>query len=37
VGERTDVVSQEDMDHARAVGGSGRFGTLGDLFRAKKS
>jgi small subunit ribosomal protein S1 len=37
VGERTDVVSQEDLDHARTVGGSGRFGTLGDLFRAKKS
>jgi len=36
VGERGDVVSQEDMDRARAAGGSGRFGTLGDLLRAKK-
>ncbi len=37
VGERDDVVSQEDMDRAHAVSGSGRLGTLGDLFRAKKS
>ena len=36
VGERGDVVTPEDMDRARAVGGSGRFGTLGDLLRAKK-
>jgi small subunit ribosomal protein S1 len=37
VGERGDVVTQEDMDRARAVAGPGRFGTLGDLLRAKKS
>ena len=36
VGERSDVVSQEDMDAARAAAGPARFGTLGDLFRAKK-
>jgi small subunit ribosomal protein S1 len=36
VGERTDVVSPEDMDRARAAAGPARFGTLGDLFRAKK-
>jgi len=36
VGERGDVVTQEDMDRARAVAGPGRFGTLGDLLRAKK-
>jgi small subunit ribosomal protein S1 len=36
VGERGDVVSPEDMDRARAASGSGRFGTLGDLLRAKK-
>jgi small subunit ribosomal protein S1 len=36
VGERSDVVSQEDLDAARAAAGPGRFGTLGDLLRAKK-
>jgi small subunit ribosomal protein S1 len=36
VGERTDVVSQEDMDAARVAAGPARFGTLGDLLRAKK-
>ena len=37
VGDRGDVVTQEDMDRARAVAGPGRFGTLGDLLRAKKT
>jgi small subunit ribosomal protein S1 len=37
VGERADVVSQEDMAAARAAAGPARFGTLGDLLRAKKS
>jgi small subunit ribosomal protein S1 len=37
LGERGDVVSQEDMDRARAMAGPGRFGTLGDLLRAKKT
>lgn len=37
VGERTDVVTQEDLDHARAVAGPRRLGTLGDLLRGKKS
>jgi small subunit ribosomal protein S1 len=37
VGERTDVVTEEDLDRARAVAGPGRLGTLGDLLRAKKS
>jgi len=37
VGERGDVVTQEDMDRARAVAGPGRLGTLGDLLRSKKS
>ncbi|HEY5281396.1 MAG TPA: S1 RNA-binding domain-containing protein [Polyangia bacterium] len=37
VGERGDVVTPEDMDRARAVALPGRFGTLGDLLRAKKS
>jgi small subunit ribosomal protein S1 len=32
VGERTDVVSQEDLDAARAPA---KLGTLGDLFRKK--
>jgi small subunit ribosomal protein S1 len=36
VGERSDVVSQEDMAAARAAAGPSRFGTLGDLLRAKK-
>lgn len=36
VGERSDVVSQEDIAAARAAAGSGRFGTLGDLLRTKK-
>jgi len=36
-GERGDVVSQEDMDAARAAAGPARFGTLGDLLRAKKT
>lgn len=36
VGERSDVVSQEDMDAAKAAAGPARFGTLGDLLRAKK-
>jgi small subunit ribosomal protein S1 len=35
-GERSDVVSQEDLDAARAAAGPARFGTLGDLLRAKK-
>jgi small subunit ribosomal protein S1 len=37
VGERTDVVTDEDLDRARAVAGPGRLGTLGDLLRAKKT
>jgi hypothetical protein len=32
VGERADVVSQEDLDAARAPA---RLGTLGDLFKTK--
>jgi small subunit ribosomal protein S1 len=36
VGERSDVVSQEDLDAARAAAGPARFGTLGDILRAKK-
>jgi small subunit ribosomal protein S1 len=35
-GERDDVVAQEDLDAARAAAGPARFGTLGDLLRAKK-
>jgi small subunit ribosomal protein S1 len=35
-GERGDVVSQEDLDAARAAAGPAGFGTLGDLLRAKK-
>jgi hypothetical protein len=35
-GERGDVVSQEDLDAARAAAGPAHFGTLGDLLRAKK-
>jgi small subunit ribosomal protein S1 len=35
-GERDDVVSQEDLAAARAAAGPARFGTLGDLLRAKK-
>jgi len=35
-GERSDVVSQEDLAAARAAAGPARFGTLGDLLRAKK-
>jgi len=37
VGDRSDVVTEEDLDRARAVAGPGRLGTLGDLLRAKKS
>jgi small subunit ribosomal protein S1 len=37
LGERGDIVSQEDMAAARAAAGPARFGTLGDLFRSKKS
>ena len=37
VGERDDVVSQEDLAVARAAAGPARFGTLGDLLRSKKS
>ncbi|MBN2574878.1 MAG: S1 RNA-binding domain-containing protein [Deltaproteobacteria bacterium] len=36
LGERDDVVSQEDLAAARAAAGPARFGTLGDLLRAKK-
>ena len=36
VGEREDVVSQEDLAAARAAAGPARFGTLGDLLRSKK-
>jgi small subunit ribosomal protein S1 len=36
IGERGDVVSQEDLDAARAASGPSRFGTLGDLLRSKK-
>jgi hypothetical protein len=36
VGERGDVVSQEDLAAARAVSGPARLGTLGDLLRVKK-
>lgn len=36
VGERGDVVTQEDLDGARAAAGPARLGTLGDLLRAKK-
>jgi small subunit ribosomal protein S1 len=36
VGERGDVVSQEDREAGRLAGGSGGWGTLGDLLRAKK-
>jgi small subunit ribosomal protein S1 len=36
LGERGDVVSEEDRAAARAAGGGGSFGTLGDLFRSKK-
>ena len=35
-GERGDVVSQEDLAAAKAAAGPARFGTLGDLLRAKK-
>ncbi len=35
-GERSDVVSQEDLAAARAAAGPARFGTLGDLLRGKK-
>jgi len=37
LGERGDVVSEEDRAAARVAGGSGGFGTLGDLLRSKKS
>jgi len=36
VGERGDVVSQEDLAAARAAAGPAHFGTLGDLLRSKK-
>jgi small subunit ribosomal protein S1 len=36
LGERGDVISQEEREAARAAGGSGGWGTLGDLLRAKK-
>ena len=36
LGERGDVVSEEDRAAARAVAGSGGFGTLGDLLKSKK-
>jgi small subunit ribosomal protein S1 len=36
LGERGDVVTQEDRDAARAAGGSGGWGTLGDLLKSKK-
>lgn len=36
VGERGDVVSQEDLAAARAASGPARLGTLGDLLRARK-
>lgn len=36
LGERTDVVSAEDREAARRAGGSGGWGTLGDLLRTKK-
>jgi len=34
LGERGDVVTQEDRDAARVAGGSGGWGTLGDLLKA---
>ena len=34
LGERGDVVTQEDREAARVAGGSGGWGTLGDLLRA---
>lgn len=37
LGERGDVVSQEDREAARLAGGSAGWGTLGDLLRSKKS
>jgi small subunit ribosomal protein S1 len=37
LGERGDVVSEEDKAAARAAGGSGGFGTLGDLLRSRKT
>jgi small subunit ribosomal protein S1 len=37
LGERGDVVTQEDREAARVAGGSGGWGTLGDLLRAKKN
>jgi small subunit ribosomal protein S1 len=37
LGDRGDVVTQEDREAGRAAGGSGGWGTLGDLLRAKKS
>lgn len=35
-GERSDVLSQEDLDAGRKAAGSSGFGTLGDLLRGKK-
>jgi small subunit ribosomal protein S1 len=35
LGERHDVVSQEDVEAARAAAGPSRLGTLGDLFKKK--
>jgi len=37
LGERGDVVTQEDRDAARVAGGSGGWGTLGDLLKAPKT
>lgn len=37
LGERGDVVTQEDRDAARIAGGAGGWGTLGDLLKSKKS
>jgi small subunit ribosomal protein S1 len=36
-GERSEALSQEDLAVARAAAGPARFGTLGDLLRAKKT
>ena len=35
IGERHDVVSQEDVDAARAISGPSRLGTFADLFKKK--
>lgn len=36
LGERSDVVSQEDVDAARSFSGPSRLGTFADLFKGKK-